>query len=117
MTKNQRKQIYKKYDGHCAYCGKSIELKDMQSDHQESKYRGGDNNIENLYPACRRCNHYKRAKDLESFREYMKTLHERIASDYITKVGLDYGIVEIKPFDGKFYFERVESELKGGKNE
>ena len=37
----------------------------------------------------------------------MGTLHERIRNDYIVNVGLDYGIVELKPFDGKFYFERL----------
>ena len=107
MKKQDRQIVYSKYNGHCAYCGKKIDYIDMQVDHQESKYRGGDNNIENLYPACRRCNHYKRAKDLEAFREYIKSLHERVEKDYIVKVGLDYEIVTIKPFDGKFYFERL----------
>ena len=29
MKKEDRLKIYRKYDGHCAYCGKSIEYKDM----------------------------------------------------------------------------------------
>ena len=33
MTKKQREVIYDKYNGHCAYCGKKIEYKDMQVDH------------------------------------------------------------------------------------
>ena len=60
----------------------------------------------NLMPSCRRCNHYKRAETLEGFRRLMMTLHERIEEKYISKVAIDYGIVEIIPFDGRFYFER-----------
>lgn len=107
MKKQDREIVYSKYNGHCAYCGKKIDYIDMQVDHQNAKRNGGADNIENLFPSCRRCNHYKRAQGLESFREYIRRLHERIANDYIVKVGLDYGIVEIKPFDGKFYFERL----------
>lgn len=109
MKKELRQAVYNKYDGHCAYCGKKIEYSEMQVDHQIAKRNGGADDIKNLYPACRRCNHYKRAQGLESFRDYIKTLHTRIANDYIVKVGLDYGIVELNPFDGEFYFERLES--------
>ena len=63
--------------------------------------------MNNLNPSCRRCNHYKRSLTVEKFRDYLKTLHERIAKDYITKVGLDYGVVKLEPFDGVFYFERL----------
>ncbi|QBX24026.1 hypothetical protein Javan172_0023 [Streptococcus phage Javan172] len=27
---------------------------------------------------------------------------------FISRLGADYGIVEVKPFDGKFYFEKLE---------
>lgn len=40
MKKEDRLKIYRKYDGHCAYCGKSIEYKDMQVDHLVPKNRG-----------------------------------------------------------------------------
>lgn len=33
LTKSERTAIYNKYSGHCAYCGKEIEYKDMQVDH------------------------------------------------------------------------------------
>lgn len=111
MKKELRQAVYNKYSGHCAYCGKEIKYSEMQVDHQIAQRNGGTDDIENLYPSCRRCNHYKRAQGLESFRDYIKTLHERIASDYIVKVGLDYGIVEFKPFVGKFYFERFQEAL------
>jgi 5-methylcytosine-specific restriction endonuclease McrA len=70
---NKRVQIYYKYGGRCAYCGREIEFKDMQVDHifpqhmcigiHTSKLK----NIDNLNPSCRRCNHYKRGESLEYF--------------------------------------------------
>lgn len=32
-NKIDRKAVYAKYNGHCAYCGRKIEYKDMQVDH------------------------------------------------------------------------------------
>ena len=104
MTKAERMQVYHKYGGRCAYCGKKIQYRDMQADHIVPKRQGGTE----YNPSCRRCNHYKRAHSLEMFREMLKTLHERIRDIYICKVAEDYGIVEIKPWPGKFYFEREE---------
>lgn len=105
MKKELRTAVYQKYNGHCAYCGKPISIFSMQVDHIHPKRNGGNDDINNLNPSCRSCNHYKRAQDLESFRQYMLTLHERIQKDYITKVGMDFGIVRIEPFGGKFHFE------------
>lgn len=31
--KKTREAVYAKYDGHCAYCGRSIDIRDMQVDH------------------------------------------------------------------------------------
>lgn len=99
--------VYSKYQGHCAYCGKEMLYKDMQVDHMTSQHNHGSDTIENLMPSCRRCNHYKRAMNLEGFRYHMKGLHDRIRNPYINKVALDYGIIKLEPFDGMFYFERL----------
>lgn len=110
MTKAQRLEVYNKYDGHCAYCGKAIEYKDMQVDHivpkRIDRYSYSDD-IKNKNPSCRRCNHYKRAHDLEVFRTLLLTLHQRVRDIYICKVADDYGIIMVEPWDGKFYFEMV----------
>ena len=29
FSKKTREEVYKKYDGHCAYCGKEIEIKEI----------------------------------------------------------------------------------------
>jgi len=110
-----RQKVWLKYNRHCGYCGKKLEYKDMQVDHIKAKkfYSYYDpkeskvNSFENLMPSCRRCNHYKRTRNLEQFRLLIMTLHERVTSQYITKVAIDYGIIEIKPFTGIFYFESI----------
>ena len=39
-----RTKVYQKYSGHCAYCGKNIEITEMQVDHMKSKKHGGNDN-------------------------------------------------------------------------
>ena len=121
MTKKEREAIYNKYNGHCAYCGKKIEYKDMQVDHiipqrrataKAGKGRVSINVIEdpsNLICSCRSCNHYKRAHSLETFRRYIEEIPMKLSRDnYIYKVGLRYNLIEEHPRKIKFYFEQVE---------
>lgn len=106
IKKGVREAVYNRYDKHCAYCGNKLDnIKDMQIDHIIPIRYHGTNDISNLNPSCRSCNHYKRASDLEQFREIMITLHERIRNNYINKVAERYGIITVKPFSGYFYFE------------
>lgn len=128
-NKIDRKAVYAKYNGHCSYCGKIIEYKDMQVDHiipqrafdttkpYRRKYKNLKDEIEvmdvndfnNLAPVCRRCNHYKRANTLETFRRYLLDMKHKVLDDtYLGKVAMDYGMVEWKGWDGLFYFEKVE---------
>ena len=115
IPKKVRLEVYEKYDRHCAYCGKPIEYKDMQVDHlipvqrkRFKKYLEEEIEcFENYMPACRRCNHYKRAHSLETFRKMIEEIPMKLYRDsYIFKVGQDYSIVsaENKP-KIKFYFE------------
>ena len=118
MKKEDRLKIYRKYDGHCAYCGKSIEYKDMQVDHLVPKNRGcysrwsdkegkfvvshGDESMENYMPSCRSCNLRKRDMSLEQFRS------EIIGkASFQVKMSLAYGLIE-EHFDRQieFYFEK-----------
>lgn len=45
------------YDYHCAYCGKLSNK--LQKDHVLPVSRGGTDNIDNIVPACSRCNQSK----------------------------------------------------------
>jgi len=105
ISKTTRQKVLDKYDGHCAYCGKILDLKTLRVDHLHPRYLGGEDSFENYMPACYKCNFYKSTFSLDDFREQLMTLHERISQPFIARLGLDYGIIEIKPFNGKFYFE------------
>ena len=114
INKAKREAVYKKYDGHCAYCGREIEYKDMQVDHfLPLKAWGiedaGTDDLSNLMPACRTCNHYKRANSLETFRRYIYEIPKKLRTNYIYKVGLIYGNVSDIEKPIKFYFEMVDS--------
>lgn len=110
LTRKIREQVYAKYDGHCAYCGREIAYQDMQVDHFIPK-RGwnecGTDDLENLMPSCRMCNHYKRAHSLETFRRYIAEIPGKLHQNYIYKVGLVYGNVTEHPKPIRFYFEEV----------
>ena len=107
MMKIDRQKVYDKYNGHCAYCGKAIAIKDMQVDHILPKRNGGKDHIDNLNPSCRLCNHYKRAADIETLRNWLLGgLIERLMKIYIFRVALDYGMITINGWDKKFYYEK-----------
>ena len=119
-----RERVFNRFGGRCAYCGNPMEYKSMQVDHYlpQCKERFYANRFKkdvhaeaNLMPACRRCNHYKRARTPKQFRDLMATLHERIESLYIMKVAIDFGIAVVRPFDGRFYFEKLQAKTKNDK--
>jgi 5-methylcytosine-specific restriction endonuclease McrA len=122
MTSKKREQIYKKYGGRCAYTGTPLK-DDWQVDHIIPKRRGGTDDINNLVPAQRIVNHYKRALSLEKFRVlWLGGLHNRLKKlpknpkvaksirrkEYLLEVADLFGITPDKPFSGVFYFEREE---------
>ena len=105
--KIDRQKVYEKYNGHCAYCGKVITIKDMQVDHILPKRLGGTDDIDNLNSSCRLCNHYKRANSIESFRDFaLGGIIKRLMKIYIFRVALDYGMITINGWDNKFYYEK-----------
>lgn len=79
------------------------------------------NDLKNLNPACKVCNHYKRAEGVEYFRLSMLTFHTRYAKlpkkpkvaasikkiAYMQAIADAYGITADKPFSGTFYFETL----------
>ena len=124
IPKKLRQQVYEKYGGHCAYCGKKIEYKDMQVDHADITYGrafyGMDtkraqeaitdnsiNDIENLMPACRQCNFYKGMDNIDYFRRKIKnTLEHSCVNTFQAKLAMQYGIIKHHEWDGLFYFEK-----------
>ena len=125
IPKKTREAVYQKYDGHCAYCGVKIEYKDMQLDHlipvqRERFKRYSEEEIEcfeNYMPACRKCNHYKRAHSLEVFRKMIEEIPKKLDRDsYIYRIGRKYNLIVEWPQSIKFYFELVEEKNNEEKN-
>ena len=115
FSKKVRETVYSKYGGRCAYCGSKIKITDMQVDHFIPKrgWQGeGSDEISNLMPACRTCNHYKRANSLEVFRRYIAEIPRKLRQNYIYKVGVLYGNVIENEKPIKFYFEEAERALE-----
>lgn len=105
--KIDRQAVYAKYDGHCAYCGKEITIKEMEVDHVIPQRYHGTDDMDNLMPSCHTCNHYKRANSLENFRDWLLgELIDRLMKVYIFRVALRYGMITINGWDKKFYFEK-----------
>lgn len=90
----------------CVSCS-SLEQKGVQAVHKQIAAE-----MENTYSArewlgAHMCNHYKRAHDLETFRQYIAEIPRKLQENYIYKVGIVYGNVLESPKAIKFYFEKA----------
>lgn len=132
MRKKDREIVFNKFGGLCAYSGTPLK-EDWQIDHIKPKamfesgaypYEGNPNDINNLVPAQKIINHYKRALPLDLFRTwFLGGLHLRLQKlpkntkiektrkrkrkEYLLEVAQLFGITEQLPFNGKFYFESL----------
>lgn len=128
MTKKELRQfIFEKFDGLCAYTGTPLK-EDWQIDHKvprifyEISGKDGVDDVENLIPCQRIVNHYKKGLPLEEFRTwYPGGLHERLKrlpknplskksiskKEYLLEVASLFGTTEDIPFNGEFYFEKL----------
>jgi 5-methylcytosine-specific restriction endonuclease McrA len=122
ISKKLREEVYQKCNGKCGYCGKELNGK-FQVDHIEAFWHSwteeemirhfGKNKptetIENLMPACARCNKWKDVYSLEQFRKEISLQLERLnlrSSNY--RMALDYGLISETPKPIKFYFEAIQ---------
>lgn len=111
ISKATRLKVYEKYNGHCAYCGCDLALKDMQVDHIQSVYwYNGANDIENYNPACRMCNFYKSTMTIEDFRKQLGKLLSRLEKVFIFRLAKKYGLIKETQEPIKFYFEGVRTD-------
>lgn len=97
ISKRTRQLVYAKYDGHCAYCGCKLGIKDMQVDHINSvfKMNNPDDSLENLNPSCRQCNYYKQEASIEEYRERIQQwLEKTCRKSFQVQLAEKYGILE-----------------------
>ncbi len=124
MTKKKRLEVYKKFNGLCAYSGTPLK-DDWQVEHVLPKSRGGTDELQNLMPVQKIINHYKNSLNLEEFRElWLGGLHRRLKKlpknprterskkrkAYLLEVAELFNIAPDKPFSGVFYFEELKNE-------
>lgn len=117
LSQTERKAVYDKYNGHCAYCGCDIPFKGFNVDHLHclrnyeytEEFTGIDvHSIDNLMPACGSCNRYKATMDLETFRKQLQKIPDRLQRAVCTyNIALRYRMVQENREPIKFYFERV----------
>jgi 5-methylcytosine-specific restriction endonuclease McrA len=65
FTAPEWKELVRLYRERCAYCGETAVL---EPDHRVALSRGGSNRIENILPACHRCNARKHRMTEGDFR-------------------------------------------------
>lgn len=107
LTKAERQAVYDKCNGHCAYCGCELAYKDMQVDHVQPISVCGADEIENMLPACRSCNYYKGALDLDGFRYYIERSTMTLQRDSVTyRNAARFGQVIPNKHPVIFYFEK-----------
>lgn len=64
LTADQWLQILADHDNACAYCGTAFDdITPATQDHVIPISKGGNHSIENVVPACKRCNSSKRDQD------------------------------------------------------
>lgn len=101
-----RRDVYNKYDGHCAYCGKKIEFDDMTIDHILPQSKGGKDTPENTVPACQLCNNQKADRSVEEFRDFISNLTDSLDENKQYRLAIRYKkVVPVKPASVDFYFE------------
>lgn len=111
-----RLTVYKKYHERCAYCGCELKYEEMQVDHFiPYMNEGGEEKIENYYPACKVCNHVKSNLTIEKFRENIRHcgfIHRNRKKPCMfdsDKIAIKYNLTN-EDHEIIFYFEKKESE-------
>lgn len=107
-----RELVYNKYGGHCAYCGKKMDIKDMQVDHIISKYNHGTDDLDNLNPSCRMCNFRKQTYTIEQFRDVISLQAKTAMKTFQNRMSSVYGLIQYTPHRIEFYFEKVNNQNK-----
>lgn len=123
ISADERKAVYDKCGGRCAYCGKPIKYGEMQVDHVESHYRHmGKDEMGNYLPSCRDCNGLKSDYLLEEFRDKlipdcakkssMGGMAFRRQDTRCARIAKAYGLDRNPKKKVTFYFEEAEKKGK-----
>ena len=114
MDNPTRADVHAKHGGRCAYCGCEIPLKGFHVDHRDPCYRGcqegrdpNSYTLDELEPACPRCNRWKSVHSVDQFRYEIAAQIERIRRDAPGfRLAEDFGLIQVSQTRVVFYFER-----------
>ena len=112
--KIDRRAVYEKTKGRCAYCGTFLDIGRMQVDHWWPQFlahleRNKDNNrFSNLLPACQKCNLHKHGMRPEVWRSELKRQVDMLKKNSQFDRALRFGQVEIVDKPIVFWFEQAE---------
>jgi 5-methylcytosine-specific restriction endonuclease McrA len=111
--KIDRNKVHEKYAGRCAYCGVPISIKEMHVDHIHPQFLADDlngknvDNYENLNPACRVCNLWKKTFSVDEFRHEIEMQTERLRRHSASfRLAEKYNLIATAHREIRFYFER-----------
>lgn len=96
----ERRNVFDKTGGRCAYCGDDLDFDTFHADHAQSSFNGGSNDVENKLPSCSLCNVRKNHRNLEDFREWLK----------IRLLKQTQGLIERLKASGVYFDEGVSAE-------
>ena len=110
--RSKRCQVWEKTGGRCWYCGEGLPERGWCWDHQDPVAQGGSSLVDNLVPACRRCNSREGNASVEEFRVRMGWFH--IGVPVMTDMQLAYVRhltgVDVTPSRVMFWAERCDDE-------
>ena len=112
MTKRERRQVYDRTGGRCAYCGCDLPTKGWHLDHIKPLYRGsnptagGTDTADNALASCPRCNRWKGVWSVDEFRREIAVQAARLRRDSAAfRLAEDYGLIADTCKPVVFYFE------------
>lgn len=74
------RQLYRIYDGICAYCHKEMPYAQATRDHVYPRSKGGSNDVKNIVLSCKKCN-LKKGSKFPYFDIHGSTVNSRVLKD------------------------------------
>lgn len=118
ISKMVRGDVYSRFNGRCAYCGCELELKDMQVDHFIAHMgEGGEDTLDNYYPACQVCNRVKTNYSIEQFKKAIRhcgEIHRKRKKPIMAdsdKIAIKYDLTK-EDHEITLFYEKYEKEPK-----
>lgn len=120
LTKAQRAEVFRMFDGHCAYCG--VKLGDRwHADHKDPIIRNTylpqpntpkvlrpkNHVMENMFPACAPCNIDKGSFCVEGYREWIMAHLTSLQRQANFKSVMRHRVIAETNEPIVFYFERA----------